>query len=94
MPTLYKPKVASNAISRAMRLSDGEALCSLTMLRSADRESDRTLARTFVPGSHSRIATKIAKASQSVLKLESPMVARKRLSSAVGRGVAYQAMGT
>ena len=79
-PMLYSPKTESRANSLAMVLSAGEVLAILTMLRSADKESDRTLASTLVPGSHIRTATSSANASQVVLCAESPTLAWKRLN--------------
>ena len=51
-----------------MRLRSADELASLTMLRSADNESDRTLAVTVVPGSQSRIATSNARSSDEQLE--------------------------
>ena len=59
------------------------------MLRRADSESDRTLANTVVPGSHSLMATSKAKASQVVLWTESPVLAWKRRRSHAARGEAH-----
>ena len=80
-PIEYSPTTASRASSLAMALSAGDELVSLTMLRSADRESLLTCALTFVPGNHSLIAMRRARASHVVLKPESPTEAPNFLRS-------------
>ena len=91
-PTVYRPRTKSNAISLAIRPSARELLASLAMLRSADKLSDLILAKTRVPGNQSLMATRIARASQVVLCLESPFFPNLRWS-AQERGVANQAIG-
>ena len=66
-PTVYSPSTESNAISLATRLRAGELLDNLTILLSADKESDLIRASTWVPGSQSLMATKTANASHVVL---------------------------
>ena len=92
IPTVYRPRTESNAISLAMSDNAGELLDSLTMLRRAERLSDLILASTCVPGSQILMATKMAKASQVVLCLQSPFFPNLRWS-APEMGLANQAMG-
>ena len=77
-PTVYSPSTESNAISLAMRLRAGELLDNLTILLSADKESDLIRASTWVPGSQSLMATKIANASHVVLCFDSPVLPNLR----------------
>ena len=60
-----------------------------TMLRNAERLSERTRASTDVPGNQSRIAIRRARPSHVVLKAESPREAWKRRKSSDERGQAY-----
>ena len=92
-PTVYKPKMASNASSRAIRLSEGEALDKRTMDRKAESESDRTRANAVVPGNQILNPTKIANASHNVLNPESPTEAWNRRRSEAGKKVADHEMG-
>ena len=75
MPIVYNPCTESKANSLAMRLRSADLLANLTMLRNAERESERTLAVTVVPGSHKRMATSKASASHVVLWRDSPLEA-------------------
>ena len=91
--TVYSPSTESSDSSRAIRLSEGDLLAILTKLRSADNESDLTLATTLDPGSQTRTATKSAKASHAVLCAGSPTFAPNRRRSCVVIGVAYHEIG-
>ena len=88
---LYNPDTESNASSLAIRLRSADLLANLTILRRADSESDRTLARTQEPGNQSLIATRSASASHVVLWRDSPLVAWNRLKSSAVNGKANQA---